>query len=169
MGRLKGFWIVLLTMSVAAVLSAGTLAAYNKTIELNSTITSARMVFKVNGIGDETQSLGVRELRPGESTTYNIVIDTVGTEVALDVQLKVTSSGSDLPPGLSVRVDGTSVGPSGTGTCTATYSGMEGSSRTVPVVVSWSATVDQLKTQYGSSRNFTLDLASTVTATQAAK
>jgi len=166
-GRLKAFWLVLLTMSVAAVLSAGTLAAYNQTFDLTGTIGAERMVFNVNGSGEESQSMGVRELWPGENTTFEIEIDSTGTEVALDVALKVTSSGSDLPPGLSVRVDGASVGDSGTGTCTATYSGMKGSSRTVPVVVSWNATPSQLKAQYGSSRDFNLSLLASVTATQA--
>ena len=168
MGRYKAFWLVLLTVSVAAVLSAGTLAAYNQTFELAGTISAARMVFNINGSGEESQSIGVRELQPGLSTTFDIEIDTEGTEVPLDVALKVTSSGSDLPPSISVCVDGTSVSDSGTGTCTAAYSGMNGSSRTVPVVVSWNATPDQLKTQYGSSRDFNLSLLATVTATQAA-
>lgn len=168
MGRYKAFWLVLLAASIAALLSAGTLAAYNKSTELNSTITSARMVFIVNGSGEETQSMGAREIWPGESTTFEIEIDTTGTEVAFDVTLKMTSSGSDLPPGLSVLVDGTPLETPGTGNYTAIYLGMKGLSRTVTVVVSWDATADQLKTQYGSSRDFMLSLSATVNAAQAA-
>ncbi|NLF27270.1 MAG: hypothetical protein GX592_05175 [Clostridiales bacterium] len=167
MGRLKKFWLVLLSASVVAVLSVGTLAAYNATIQLNGGISAARMAFVVNGSGEETQTLGMRELSPGESTTYNIVVDTSGTEVAMDVALDITASGSDLPPGLSVRVDGAPVGSAGTGTAAAVYENMSGATRTVPIVVSWSATPDQLKSQYPQSRSFALFLSVTATATQA--
>jgi len=168
-GRLKALLLMLLAVSTAAVLSAGTLAAYNQTIDATGTVRSARMVFKVNGSGEETQSLGACELQPGGSTTFDIVIDTAGTEVGLDVALKVNASGSELPPGLSVCVDGEPIGPSGTGSCTRTYPGMDGASRTVPVIVQWNATTDELMKLYEGSQNFKLDLSATVTATQADK
>jgi len=167
MGRNKALWLVLLSAAVVAVLSAGTLAAYNRTIDLSGLITASKMVFQVNGSGEETQSLGVREIEPGGSTTFDIVIDTAGTEVAMDVALSVTAAGTDLPPGLSVRVDGSSLGSSGTGTWSGEYANMMGTSRTVPVVVSWDATADQLKGVYSESRNFTLSLEATVVAAMA--
>lgn len=168
MGRLKVFWLILLAATAVAVLSAGTLAAYNQTMELSGTIRAARFVFNVNGSGEETQSLGVRELAPGGSpAAFDVVIDTRGAEVAMDVALNVSASGSDLPPGLSILVDGEPIGSSGTGSRTATYSGMKDSCRTVPIVVSWNATKDELLALYQNSRNFTLSLSASVTATQA--
>jgi len=166
-GRVKAFWLVLLSLAVAAVLSAGTLAAYSATDLLTGSIQAKVMVFQINGSGEQTQSLGTASLKPGESTSFSIVINTSGTEVALNVALSVTASGSNLPPGLSVTVDGTSVGASGTGTYQATFNGMEGSSRTVPVAVAWNATKEQLKALYNKSTTFTLSLSATATATQA--
>ena len=165
MGRLKAFWLILLAATAVAVLSAGTLAAYNKTVKETGTIRAARFVFKVNNSGEETQSLGVRELVPGGRTTFNIGIDTAGTEVGLDVSLKVSASGSALPPGIQVWVDGESIGS--TGSCTKTYRGMD-SPRTVPVEVFWNTTPDELLAQYQDSQNFALSLSANVTATQTA-
>ncbi len=81
--------------------------------------------------------------------------------MALDVSLSVTASGSEIPPGLEVMVDGNSVGASGTGTYTATYPGMNGTERSVPVVVSWNAASRQLKGAYDGSRTFSLSLSAT--------
>ena len=165
MGKLKALWLILLAASVAAVLSAGTLAAYTKTMELSGTTRAARFVFKVNGSGEETQSLGVRELVPGGRTTFDIEIDTADSEVGVDVLLKVDASGSALPPGVQVRVDGESIGA--TGSSAKTYRGLDGS-RTVPVEVLWDITPEELLAQYQESQNFSLSLSASVTATQAA-
>ena len=163
--RLKALWLILLTVSVAAVLSAGTLAAYNQTTELSGSIRAARFEFLVNGSGEETQSLGVRELVPGGRETFDILIDTSGSEVGVDVALKVSASGSQLPPGIVVLVDGESIGS--TGSCTKKYPGVE-NPRTVSVEVWWDATLDELMARYQDSQNFTLSLSASVTATQAA-
>lgn len=164
-GKLKALWLILLAASVAAVLSAGTLAAYNQTMELSGTLRPARFVFKVNGSGEETQPLGVQELVPGGRTTFDIKIDTSGSEVGVDVLLEVGAFGSALPPGIQVWVDGESIGA--TGSSTKTYRGLDGS-RTVPVEVFWNTTLEELLTQYQESQNFTLSLSASVTATQAA-
>ena len=164
-GRLKALWLILLAASVAAVLSAGTLAAYTKTMEISGNIRAARFVFNVNDSGEETQSLGVRELVPGGRTTIDIKIDTSGSEVGVDVLLEVGAFGSALPPGIQVWVDGESIGP--TGSSTKTYRGLDGS-RTVPVEVFWNTTPEELLTQYQESQNLTLSLSASVTATQAA-
>ncbi len=171
MGRLKALFLILLIVSAAAVLSAGTLAAYNQTIEVMGTIRAARMEFNVNGSGTETQPLCNLALLPGEKKTFNIEIDTKGTEVGLDVELKVTASGDKLPPGLSVEVDGRSVDLYGLGGVSSNYR-MDGDSvsrKEVPVVILWDATQEELMGLYGESQNFTLRLSATVTATQAAK
>lgn len=159
MDRLKALLLMLLAVLVVAVLTTGTLAAYNRTIDQSGSIHAAKMVFKVNHSGEETQPLGDLELRPGDSKPFDIEIDTEGTEVGLDVALKLDLSGSEIPPGLSVSVDGT-------GSNTATFS-MKGTSRKVPVVVSWNAKPDDLVKLYDGSRDFNLDLSATVTATQA--
>jgi hypothetical protein len=166
-GRRKALLLILLALSVAAVLSAGTLAAYNMTLDVDGVITASQMVFKVNGSGAETQPLSSPSLKPGESATIPIAIDTAGTAVPMDVTLSVTASGGNLPPGLEVTVDGNSVGASGTGTRTLGYPGLNGQARTVSVVVSWNATAEQLKSLYDKSTTFTLSLSATVTATQA--
>lgn len=168
MGRLKALLLILLAVSVVAVLSAGTLAAYNRTIHESGTIRAARMVFDVNGSGKETQALEARTLRLGDSTTYEIKIDTKGSEVAMDVDLMVNASGRDLPPGVSVRVDGDPVDLSG-GSHSVRYPGVKDAAFTVPVEVSWNAAPEELAALYEDSRNFTLSLSATVTATQAAR
>ena len=166
MGRRKAIILILLALSVAAVFTAGTLAAYNMNIDVEGVITASQMVFKVNGSGAETQLLSSPSLKPGGSATIPIAIDTSGTAVPMDVTLSVTASGANLPPGLNVKVDGISIGASGMGTCSLSYPGMNGQARMVPVIVSWNATAEQLKSLYDKSTTFTLSLAATVTATQ---
>lgn len=167
MAKWKAFWLVLLASSVAAILSAGTLAAYTASTNLLGLVTAKSMVFQVNGSGSETQSLGVRELRPGESTAFEIAIDTSMTEVAMDVTLRLTASGTDLPPGVSVRLDGHNVGSSGNGTRTLSYKGMQGSVVKIPAMILWDITQDELAALYSGSRQFTLNLSATLEAIQA--
>ena len=159
MGRMKALLLMLLAVLVVAVLTTGTLAAYNRTIDQSGSIHAAKMVFKVNDSGEATQPLGNLELRPGENKPFDIEINTEGSEVALDVLLKMALSGSELPLGLSINVDNT-------GGDTVAYA-MKGTSRMVPVVVSWNATPEELMKLYEGSRNFMLELSATVTATQA--
>jgi hypothetical protein len=165
-GRLKAFWLILLAATTVAVLSAGTLAAYNQKIDMTCAIRAAQMVFKVNGGGEETQPLGDFDLKPGDSKICPITIVTEGTEVALNVALKVNASGCDLPQGVLVKVDGEQIDPCA-GSRTITYPGMNGDSHTVSVEVLWNATMDELAKCYKESKNFKLNLSATVTATQA--
>ncbi len=72
MGRIKVFWLVLLSSRSPRFLSAGTLAAYQATSEMSATIVAGRMVFEVNGGGSETQSLGAAQIGPGGSASFPI-------------------------------------------------------------------------------------------------
>ena len=68
-GRLNALFLMLLTVPVVAMMSAGTLAACNRRSNGQEPKSAARMVFHAILIGEGTQSLGVPELQPGKSTT----------------------------------------------------------------------------------------------------
>lgn len=158
-------WILPATLAAAVVLvfTYGSLAAFTKSFtETSASISAKSFTFYVNESSSQRQSLGDASLAPGESKSYDVVLDGRSCETAVDaaVTLKVGYDG-DWPEGLRILCGGEDV----SGGCQRTFTDLQsaGETKTVTYTVVWD---DPGLDNYETYRDFALHLTVTVEAEQ---
>ncbi|MEN6340532.1 MAG: hypothetical protein ABFD03_10430 [Clostridiaceae bacterium] len=154
--------LVLLAL-VALVFSYDSLAAFTKSISLQSGAISAKsFTFYVNESSSQSQSLGSATLAPGESKSYSVVLDGRSCETPVEAVVTLSVSHDGVwPDGLNVLFNGETVNDG----FTHTYSDLQsaGETKTVNFEVVWN---DPHLYDYEAFSGFQLHLTMTVVAQQ---
>jgi hypothetical protein len=164
---MKRAWKILLPLVllalIALVFTYDSLAAFTKSIQLESGAVSAEsFTFYVNESSSQSQNLGDAVLSPGESKRYSVSLDGRSCQTPVDaaVSLSVSHDGA-WPDGLKVVFNGQTVNDG----FTQTYSDLQsaGEAKAVVFDVVWD---DPHLTSYEAFSGFQLHLTMTVTAQQ---
>ncbi|MEN6417688.1 MAG: hypothetical protein ABFC73_02080 [Clostridiaceae bacterium] len=164
---MKRAWKILLPLVllalIALVFAYDSLAAFTKTIRLESGAISAKsFTFYVNESSSQSQSLGDAVLSPGESKRYSVVLDGRSCETPVDavVSLSVSHDGA-WPDGLKILFGGETVNDG----FMETYADLQstGETQTVDFEVVWD---DPHLASYEAFGGFQLHMTMTITAQQ---
>lgn len=164
---MKRAWKILLPLVllalIALVFAYDSLAAFTKSLSLQSGVISAKsFTFYVNESSSQSQNLGDAVISPGESKRYSVVLDGRSCETPVDavVSLDVSHDGV-WPDGLEIQFGGETVNDG----FTQTYADLHSAGEVKAVVfdVVWD---DPHLSSYEAFGGFQLHLAMTVTAQQ---